>query len=52
MAGLSTEVDGQGDTTVGGRKQGTDRQVPNLEKAGVSTQTKSWGRGTVRSLDD
>lgn len=35
-----------------GSRQGTGRQHPKLEKAGVGTQTKGWGRGTVRSLDD
>ena len=35
-----------------GSRQGTGSQDPKLERAGVGTQTKGWGRGTVRSLDD
>lgn len=47
VAGLFDEAGGQGITTwVGGNKGRTD-QVPNLERAGVNTQTRPGPEGEL-----
>lgn len=44
VAGLFDEAGGQGITTWVERNQGQADQVPNLERAGVNTQTRPGGR--------
>lgn len=47
MAGLFDEAGGQGITTWVGRSKGQTDQVPNLERAGVNTQTRPGAEGEL-----